>query len=264
MSQNVYSGPFTNADRPRSSWRRFIPWVFVVATIGGHIAWILSPDDFRPYLTIGTVVTFFLASATHAYLTRGAAWTGVFLLISLAYGWLIEVLGTRTQFPFGDYTYSDALGIDVLGVPLVIPLAWSMMAYPILLAVQSLFKTGLGVAVVGGWLLMAWDLFLDPQMVSQGYWVWNVSDWEIPGISGIPLQNFLGWWLAGIGLMFLLDRLPRIPAQDAVPNTLLIWTFASNVLAAAVFFNQPSVALWGGVAMGIVVFPWMWRLWSKA
>ena len=64
-------------------------------------------------------------------------------------------------------------------------------------------------------------------------------------------------------LMFLLDRLPRKTANDSAPNTLLLWTYASNVLGAAVFFDRPTVAIWGGVAMGIVIIPWAWRLWSQ-
>ena len=70
-------------------------------------------------------------------------------------------------------------------------------------------------------------------------------------------------WLAGMLLMFLLDRLPRKTANDSAPNTLLLWTYASNVLGAAVFFDRPAVAIWGGVAMGIVIIPWAWRLWSQ-
>ena len=112
-------------------------------------------------------------------------------------------------------------------------------------------------------LLMSWDLFLDPQMVGEGYWTWTTVGWQLPGIPGIPLQNFLGWWLAGMLLMFLLDRLPRKTANDSAPNTLLLWTYASNVLGAVVFFDRPAVAIWGGVAMGIVIIPWAWRLWSQ-
>jgi putative membrane protein len=44
---------------------------------------------------------------------------------------------------------------------------------------------------------------------------------------------------------------------------MLIWIFASNILANLVFFGRPGVALWGGVCMGMVVIPWMWRLWSQ-
>jgi uncharacterized membrane protein len=32
-----------------------------------------------------------------------------------------EVLGATTQFPFGDYDYSNKLGLALLGVPILIP-----------------------------------------------------------------------------------------------------------------------------------------------
>ena len=263
MSQRVYTGPQSESGRRGNRWVRLIPWALVVITIGIQIAWVLVPDSARIAMTTASVTAFFLASLTHAVLNRGIPWSLAFFAITLAFGWLVEVLGTTTQFPFGDYDYTDALGLTILAVPLVIPMAWSMVAYPMLLAVQRLSTTNVGVAIIGGWLLMAWDLFLDPQMVAEGYWVWNADVWSLPGIDGIPLQNFLGWWLAGIVLMLILDRLPRKVANDSAPNTLLLWTYASNVLGAAVFFGRPTVAIWGGIAMGIVIIPWAWRLWSQ-
>ena len=106
-------------------------------------------------------------------------------------------------------------------------------------------------------------MFLDPQMVGQGYWSWPHTGWELPGIPGIPLQNFLGWLLAGIVLMWLLDRLPRKLVSDEVPTVLLTWVYVSNVLGNLVFFGRPGVALWGGLCMGVVVIPWLWRSWSQ-
>ena len=186
-----------------------------------------------------------------------------FLAISLLFGFGVEALGLATSFPFGTYAYSSSLGPAIAGVPLLIPLAWSMMAYPCLLAAQRLSTTGLGTAVIGGWVLAAWDLFLDPQMVGEKYWTWQPSGWTLPGIPGIPMQNFLGWLLAAMVLMWMLDRLPRKAASDAVPNVLLMWVYASSVLANALFFHRPGVALWGGICMGLVVIPWLWRLWSQ-
>ena len=83
-------------------------------------------------------------------------------------------------------------------------------------------------------------------MVGEDYWTWGDTGWALPGIPGIPLQNFLGWLLAAVVLMALLSRLPRKVAHDGVPTMLLIWTYASNVLAALVFFGRPGVAIWGG------------------
>ena len=41
-----------------------------------------------------------------------------------------EAVGLATGFPYGSYTYSDALGPTLLGVPFLVPLAWLMMAWP--------------------------------------------------------------------------------------------------------------------------------------
>jgi uncharacterized membrane protein len=263
VSVRVYTGPHSDRGGGPSGWVQYLPWAFAAATILGQIVWVLVGDEARTVLSILTVVTFFLASASHAFLARGAAWAGSYLAISLAFGWGVEVLGLATSFPFGTYDYSSALGFGVAGVPLVIPMAWAMMAYPCLLAAQRLSATGVGTALIGGWVLAAWDLFLDPQMVGQGYWSWADAGWSLPGIPGIPLQNFLGWLLSAIVLIWLLDRLPRKAAADGVPITLLTWVFASSVLANLVFFDRPGVALWGGVCMGIVVVPYLWRTWSQ-
>ena len=263
VSVRIYTGRHSDRGGGPSGWVSYLPWGFVGATILGQIVWVLVGGGARTALTVLTVVTFFLASATHAYLLRGPAWTTGFLAISLAFGFGVEALGLATSFPFGTYAYASSLGPAIAGVPLVIPLAWSMMAYPCLLAAQRLSTTGLGTAVIGGWVLAAWDLFLDPQMVGEKYWTWQHTGWSLPGIPGIPMQNFLGWLLAAMVLMGLLDRLPRKSVSDVVPNVLLIWVYASSVLANALFFHRPGVALWGGICMGLVVIPWLWRLWSQ-
>ena len=64
--------------------------------------------------------------------------------------------------------------------------------------------------------------------------------------------------------MALLSRLPvRRPVADGVPTLMLLWVYCSNVLANAVFFGRPWVALWGGLIMGAVVIPWAWISWTR-
>jgi putative membrane protein len=41
-----------------------------------------------------------------------------------------------------------------------------------------------------------------------------------------------------------------------VPGALFLWTWGSSVLANAVFFGRPLVALTGGVVMGLVAVPY--------
>lgn len=259
----MYSGPHSDRGRGPRGWVTWLPWIFTWVTIVGQVVWVLLPSGGRQVLTALTVVTFFAASISHAWLRRGVGWTLGFVAISVGFGFAIEAIGVATTLPFGAYSYSELLGPRLLGVPLLIPLAWSMVSYPALLAAQRLSSTGVGTALIGGWLLMSWDLFLDPQMTGQGYWTWTQPGWSLPGIPGIPLQNFVAWFLVGIVLMAILDRLPRKIVGDEVPTVLLTWLFASNVVGNLVFFGRPGVAAWGFVCMGAVVIPWLWKSWSE-
>jgi putative membrane protein len=239
---------------------RRLPWVLAAATVAGQILWILASPQGRVVLTIATVTTFLLASASHAALHRGLRWAGGYLAIAGGLGWLAEAIGTGTGQPFGTYSYSELLGWRLGAVPLVIPMAWAMMAYPCLLAAQVLAGSRVRAVLVGGWLFASWDLFLDPQMVGEGYWRWHGVGAALPGIDEIPIHNFLGWLLVAVILMTALTALPAARADDRVPNILLSWTYVGSTLAAAVFLGRPAVAAWGAVAMGVVVIPWWFRL----
>ena len=65
--------------------------------------------------------------------------------------------------------------------------------------------------VAGGAALAAWDLFLDPQMVGEGYWEWGRKG----RYRGIPLSNQAGWLLTGAALMAALERLVPPAPGDA-------------------------------------------------
>lgn len=246
--------------RARRSW--FVPWIFAAVTILGQISWVLITGPARTAVTALTVISFFLASASHALLHRGGRWTGAYLAVTVGIGWLAEALGTATGFPFGTYDYTGKLGPALSSVPLLIPLAWSMMAYPCLLAAQRLADGRVTASLLGAVLFASWDLFLDPQMVAEGYWTWEPGGVELPGIPGIPVSNFIGWLIVALVLMAVLNLLPRIASDDTLPTVMLTWVYLSNVMAAAVFFGRPGVAIWGGIAMGLVIVPW-WRRLSR-
>ena len=58
------------------------------------------------------------------------------------------------------------------------------------------------------------------------------------------------------------DRmLPRTAGRSqAVPATLLGWTWAGSLVGNLVFFDRPWVAVYGGVAMGVLVVPYLLSL----
>ncbi len=232
-----------------------VPVTLAALTVLLQIAYPLVQGRLRDGLTVATVVAFFAASLSHAVLTRGPAWAARLAAITAGLGLLAEAAGVTTGFPFGDYHYTGSLGAEVLGVPVLVPLAWTMFAYPCLLVGRRL-ADGWRAAAVGGLALASWDLFLDPQMVAAGHWQWQHAQ---PGLNGIPLTNTLGWIAVGMLMMAALALLPTdVPPQEAddrVPATLFLWTYASSVVANAVFFARPGVALAGGIGMGLVALP---------
>ncbi len=261
MSVRVYTGPHADR-RAGGTLRRRVPAALAAVAVAAQIAWPLTSSSTRDLVTVLGVVLFVLACAAHATAVRGPGWMLGWLLLSAGIGLGAEVLGLRTGLPFGHYSYADRLGPELLGVPVVVALAWAMMSYPCLLAARRLTRHPVATAALAALALASWDLFLDPQMVGEGHWTWHDVPVALPGIPGIPLQNFVGWLLVALVLMLLLDRLPRrsddgsVP-PDGAPAALLGWTYASNVILALVFEHRPAVAAWGGVAMGIVVLPYL-------
>ncbi|GAC1325464.1 MAG: carotenoid biosynthesis protein [Mycobacteriales bacterium] len=245
----------------RSGPARQLPVLLAALTVLAEIGYPLTDGSARTRLTVVTVLLFAAASVTHALVWRGVRWALVLVAVTAGGGLLAEAVGTRYGVPFGAYTYADTLGPKLAGVPLVIPLAWTMMAYPALLVGRRLVRSWLPGSAVAGVALASWDLFLDPQMVEAGHWRWAHPTPALPGIPGIPATNFAGWLAVAVVMMALLWRLlPDPPTgrspDDRVPAALYLWTYASSVLADLAFFHRPGVALVGAVGMGLVAVPY--------
>lgn len=245
-----------------AGWAVAVPWLLAAGTVAAQIAYPLLEGEALRRVTIASVLLFFLASVSHAAATRGALWALGLVVVTAGGGLLAEAVGVRTGVPFGEYRYTGTLGPEVLDVPAVVPLAWTMMAYPLFLAARRLSRRL--VALVGGFGLAAWDVFLDPQMVDDGRWVWLDPDPSLPGIPDVPLTNYAGWLLVGVLMMGVLEALlPRTRASEAQPATLLFWTYAGSIVGNLFWFGTPAVALAGGLAMGVVVLPYAWSLWQS-
>ncbi|HWG93519.1 MAG TPA: carotenoid biosynthesis protein [Mycobacteriales bacterium] len=233
-----------------------LPGVLAASAVLLQVAYPLVSGTARDRLTVVTVLVFAAASVSHAAVHRGVRWAAAYTALTTSIGLVAESVGTRTGFPFGAYDYAGSLGPKLIDVPVVIPLAWAMFAYPCLLVGRRLARTRLGATAVGAWALASWDLFLDPQMVEAGHWTWQDVRLALPTAPEIPVSNYLGWVLVATVMLGVLQVLPRRDADDRVPAALFLWTFASSVLAFAVFFGRPGTALVGGVAMGIVAVPY--------
>jgi uncharacterized membrane protein len=215
---------------------------------------------FTPALTLLAFVFAFL----HASQRMG--WKRAMLLLALTFGVSLafESAGVATGLIYGPYHYTDKLGVKFLGlVPLLIPVAWFMMMYPSWVIANRLLPGGwpvwtwrVALAALGGVVMTAWDLSMDPLMVSEGHWVWEVKG----SYFGIPLQNYWGWWLTTFVTFalfaFFARELPSTRVRQAYAfdrqAVLLYGITGVSCVCLALIQGLPGPALVGLFAIG----PW--------
>ena len=245
-------------------WLTCLPAVLAVLVVAEQIAYPLLSGRARDAATVAIVVTLALACVAHAAVTRGAAVAAALLALTAVPGFALEVLGVHSGFPFGHYAYSTTLGPRWGGVPVVIGLAWTMLAWPAVLAARALVRSPVARVLVGGWALASADLFLDPQMVDRGYWTWRDPTPHLPGVGRVPLTNFAGWLLVSLVIAAAVQALLRRDDQlllrrgrrdDLVPRLLYLWLYVGWIVALAVFGDLPAAAGWGALGMGPVAIP---------
>jgi uncharacterized membrane protein len=263
-------------------WPVALAAALAAATVLAEIAYPLTEDAQLGRLSGLTVLLACAACLVHAVATAGRAWTAAFVLVVVVGAFAAEVLGVATGFPFGTYDYAHSLGPLVAGVPLLVPFAWLMMAYPCWLMARRLVS---GRLVAGRWMagpsatgrlvatglttgaaMAAWDVFLDPQMVAAGHWTWADPTPSLPGVAAVPLTNLAGWLGAASVVMCAATAAARRwappadgpgPLTAATPVTLVAWTWLGGIVANAVFFDRPAVAVWGGLLFGLFAGPYL-------
>lgn len=238
---------------------------------------IWGSDTLIGIATAATAAFLFLFSLSHCIETRGLPRAGAMLGVAFAIALLMEYLGSKHGFLFGNYTYTDNLGYKALGqVPVIIPVAWFMMLYPswetagVLVQHSKIQKQKAKIllhVIIAALAMTAWDLSLDPRMVADGNWIWHDGG----AYFGIPLSNFAGWVITSAmiyAVWSLLDKRDRglqvgdYARESSSPNLqsqLPIWayiiTWIGESMANALFWGGPLVALCVFVAMGLFAVP---------
>lgn len=165
----------------------------------------------------------------------------------------VEIVGVRTGWPFGTYRYEGVLRPTLGGVPVIVPLAWLGMGLAAW-EVGGRLTRRLGPRVcVGAAALTAWDLFLDPQMTRQSYWVWAGGGFY----RGIPVSNYAGWLVSSVLVMGLLALSLPGPRRSTPLLALFSWMAVMETMGFVLFFGDAVVALVGGAAtLPLVVAAW--------
>lgn len=232
--------------------------VFAVALLL-QVSYPLLEGEALRLVTLAVVYWGAAAMVLHSYYSFGPKFALRFLLITFFYSLIIEQIGHRTGWPFGVYQYDASLAYQVFDIPLVVPFAWVMISYPIIIVARRVAPRW--VFLYGGIGLMVWDFFLDPQMVNAGRWSWQIDGATVPFQPMIPLSNAFGWLLTGMGLMALLHvALPRERRKrglsNAIPDFFLLWTLFGGVIGNVFFFGYPEIGISVGIVFTLYLIPY--------
>ena len=163
-----------------------------------------------PILLAGTVqirlYVFLFLAAFLVVATRDLGWRWAWSW--LAWGWAVaftaEFASTRVGIPFGLYHYTGATAgreLFVSNVPFFDSLSFPFLAYAsYCLARWALGQSpGWAPAALAGALMMLADVVIDPLAVLGERWfLGHLFYYAEPGpYFGVPLSNFLGWFLVG-------------------------------------------------------------------
>jgi putative membrane protein len=183
-----------------------------------------------------------LAMLAFGFATLGARRTAIFFLAATIVSAAAELTGTKTGWPFGGYEYTAFLGWKILGrVPFPIPLSWFYLGFAsYILADAIAAKYGarnrtMSAILLGTWLLVAWDLVLDPSMAAPQlqyvhFWIWH----ERGPYFGMPLRNLAGWFLTGAAFIAIARALWNERTPPRVPTALPFAVYALNIIWSTV------------------------------
>ncbi|MDA0165693.1 carotenoid biosynthesis protein [Solirubrobacter ginsenosidimutans] len=224
----------------------------LAAVAAAQVAYGRAPEPRSPAQTRALVLAMFALSTIEAKQARGRR--GVLVgAICGTVGFGAELVGVATGRPFGRYAYSSRLGPRVRGVPLLAAAAWALLGRPAWVAAGWVDARPAVRVPLAAAALTAWDVFLDPRMVREGYWTWRDGG----AYEGIPASNFAGWFACGLAAFTLVAVLDDAPpdARDDGALALYAWTWVGESVANAVLWRRRRVAVAGALAMGAIAAP---------
>jgi bisanhydrobacterioruberin hydratase len=148
----------------------------------------------------------------------------VFLL-----GFLVEAIGVNTGAIFGEYHYGTTLGIKLWNTPLMIGVNWLLLIYSCWALTGVLFKNRFIRYLVGSLLMVIYDTALEPVAVRLDMWSWPAGE--------IPLQNYLGWFLASLMLFVVIDLGNKVIRNKIAPALFIIQFIFFILLSIIYYYN---------------------------
>ena len=143
----------------------------------------------------------------HASRIYGRQGSLAFAVLCLGTGCFFESLSLRTGFPFGHYYFTDLMGPKIFQLPVLLALAYLGMGYASwILSVLMVGSRSRLVPGIAAFVMVAWDLSMEPTWATvDRAWIWRDGGTYF----GVPVSNFLGWYLTAFIFYELFARYLR-------------------------------------------------------
>jgi uncharacterized membrane protein len=227
---------FMEMPRQQQALMAIILLFWLAASVAHLRAWITHNPPLKIELVIFTNAAILALAVWHSVMVKGRNATIAFFSTAVLVSWFCEFIGHNYGWFFGKYNYTDTLWLRVGGVPVIIIITWSGIIYSAFMLIDWLVglngetraRTWWGktlwsglLAAATATLVCAWDLMIDPFATSgvwaeavgkQPWWFWMyggpyLRDLKVPAelnpAGGVPIGNFVGWWLAPFFIVFI-------------------------------------------------------------
>lgn len=202
--------------------KKYAPIIIIcIFHVVGFVGFILNPVYFKTL----SPVNLLLSACLVLIMSQQRKWQfyGSILLVAIL-GFLLEVLGVKTQVIFGTYFYGNSLGYKLFSVPLLIVINWSILLY--CTAQLSKFKNPIVNALFGAFLMVFLDFFIEQNASKFDFWYWEGNI--------IPMQNYIAWFL----ISFFLNLLVQKNLASKVNNTAIAFYFVQLIFFSALYLVE--------------------------
>lgn len=133
----------------------------------------------------------------------------LFLALVFTISFLAEMIGTNTGLLFGNYSYSEVLGIQLLNTPLVIGVNWILVTMGALNLASLITKSRFMIIILCAGFATVFDIILEPIAIKLNFWTWQQY---LPGFYNYFCWFVLGLLFGWLGTKLKLTYITNLPA----------------------------------------------------
>lgn len=140
-------------------------------------------------------------------------------------GFTAEQIGVHTGLLFGNYSYSNHLGVSFYDVPLIIGINWSILSIGAWHLCKRLHRNKWVNIFAASLLMVLFDIVMEPTAIDLNYWKWENGE--------IPFYNYFSWFLISIPAVFICSKIQT--ENSGISKTVFI--------SQALFFTFLSIRI---------------------